>query len=159
MADDDGNGRDVEQPSPEDEARKRQLEEGKERADEIRFKYRQRKAELVEEEEAYELNDTIRIRLNSTIKEMWQEAVEKSQYSSLSELVRISVEKELSGRYDSQENQNEQVLEAVLAVKDEVEDTQREIQQARRDIVDEDRLNSVLESAMDSVVRRSGDDG
>lgn len=140
---------------PSDE--QRAYEDERERQREEREIHKRKRAERLEDADSYELNDSIRIRINSEIKTLWNEAVEKSEYSSISELVRVSVEKELSGRYDSQEQQTEQVLEAVLEVKDEVEETQREVQKARREIVDEDKLNVVLESAMDEVVRGDND--
>lgn len=143
---------------PDRDDERRRYEEEREREQEKEIDHKQERAERLDDADSYELNDSIRIRINSEIKSMWNEAVEKSEYSSVSELVRISVEKELSGRYDSQERQNEQVLEAILEVKDEVEETQREVQKARREIVDEDKLNVVLESAMDEVVR-GGSDG
>lgn len=135
----------------------RAYEDERERQQEERDIHKRKRAERLEDADSYELNDSIRIRINSEIKSLWNEAVEKSEYSSISELVRVSVEKELSGRYDSQEQQTEQVLEAVLEVKDEVEETQREVQRARREIVSEDKLDNVLESALDSVVRGEND--
>ena len=144
-------------PENGDDDRKQVRDAQRDREQERRINHKQERAERLDSADSYDLNDSIRIRINSEVKDLWTEAVEKSQYSSISELVRISVEKELSGRYDSQERQNEQVLEAILEVKDGVEETQREVQKARREIVDEDKLNVVLESAMDEVVRGDND--
>lgn len=112
------------------------------------------RAQYLDGSENYDLNDSVRIRINDQVKQFWEAAVMQSDYSSISHLVRVSVEKELSGRYDSQESQNQQVLEAVLAVQDELEEANREIQRTRRDIVNEDKLSEVIEGALDSV---SGD--
>lgn len=138
---------------PEKKAEYEELEASEQRGQtkEERLDYFERRARKLDGVEEFDLDDSIRIRINSHIKELWEEAAENSGYSSVSELIRIAVEKEVSGRYEQQEEQLEQVLSAILDVHSEVEKTRTEIVRTREESMNEEKMETVLETALDTV--------
>lgn len=138
-------------PEKKAEYEEQEAAEQRSKTDQERLDYFERRARKLEGVEEFELDDSIRIRINSHIKELWEEAAENAGYSSVSELIRISVEKEVSGRYEQQEEQLEQVLSAILDVQSEVKKTHTEIVRTREESMNEDKMETVLETALDSV--------
>lgn len=107
----------------------------------------------VQNHEEAELNDSVRVRLNSTTKLRWEEYVEETAgITGVSSLIRMAVSKEINGGFENGEQRQEQILEAVLEVKDSVDEAHEEVKQTHSDIIDESKLESTLESAIDASV-------
>ncbi|MFB6151393.1 MAG: hypothetical protein ABEJ40_06265 [Haloarculaceae archaeon] len=106
--------------------------------------------EVSDPDEDYELNDSVRVRVNSTTKKMWEDYADRREgIGNLSALVRLAVAKEMRGGFESGEQTQDQILEAVLEVKDAVDETHSEVRKTHEDIIDESKLESALENAID----------
>jgi Arc/MetJ-type ribon-helix-helix transcriptional regulator len=113
--------------------------------DEKRELYHQYMYEREGIDDPSELNTTIQVRVNDQIKELWNKSIERSHYNSMAELVRVAVGKELSGRYDRQERQTDEVLDAVSEVQRTLETLENEVRGQYADLVTEDDVQQLLE--------------
>jgi Arc/MetJ-type ribon-helix-helix transcriptional regulator len=119
---------------------------GPSEAEEIRDYYSQTIYERQEiGQDASNLNTTVQVRVNKQIKQLWEERVAASDYTSVSDLIRVAVGKELSGRYSQQEHRTSEILEMVSETHTKLETLQTQVESVHGDLFSEDDMQEMME--------------
>lgn len=114
--------------------------------EEIRDYYSQTMYERQEiGQDASNLNTTVQVRVNKQIKQLWEERAAASDYTSVSDLIRVAVGKELSGRYSQRENRTSEILEMVSETHTKLETLQTQVESVHGDLFSEDDMQEMME--------------
>ncbi|SHH32766.1 hypothetical protein [Halobaculum gomorrense] len=112
-----------------------------------------------DKDEEHELNDSVRVRLNKRTKKAWQDYVDDHpEHTGLSTLVRGAVAKEISGRYDEAQQDNQELVDLLLEIQRAVETVGEEVERSYQEQIDSDELLSVVKQAV-GVKEREEEDG
>lgn len=105
----------------------------------------------------------VHIKLDPSMKEEWEDYVEESEdTSTLSALIRKSVQKEITGEYEATEEKYEEVYEELASLTNIVNSVNSNLQALRKENVDgeefEDGLDTVIDRMEDLHGRTGGGD-
>jgi hypothetical protein len=118
-----------------DEERRREYFEYKEQ--------QERKGHTPDPDKDFELDASVRVRLNEVTKKKWEAYINNTEgVNSLSELVRVSVAKEISENHTGDEKQAELLFDLFDELETKVEE---EARKTRSEIVSEDLIQNTID--------------
>lgn len=103
-----------------------------------------------------EKDESVHIRVDRGTKQYWEHYVadETNEVSSVSELVRLSVAKETSGKYDSNEQELDEIIEELTTIQENTRQLNQTLSTLRRENIEEDEMEDLLETTIDHISDR-----
>jgi SPX domain protein involved in polyphosphate accumulation len=99
----------------------------------------------------------VHVKLDPEMKDNWEEYVEQDkELSTVSALVRTSVQKEIDGDYDDAEAKYDEVIESLTNVETQVNQVSTTLQMLRTENVEQTEMEQMLETVISRMESLSG---